>query len=87
MTARDGVSTHAEASVRSPEGSAPASSPVPRTTSVALGLAGSAERRRPSSLRQFIRRSPVGTISALFLLAAIGVALFGRTSERATRRP
>ncbi len=79
MAASDGVSAHgsapalpAEEMVRdaSPtRGVVPGGAPLP--------LADRREYRRPSSLHRFVRESPLGVVSALFLLAAILIALLG----------
>lgn len=79
MAARDGVSARGAAPTLPPEetvrdasptrGTAPAGTPLP--------LTAQREGRRPSSQRRFVRESPLGVVSALFLLAAILTALLG----------
>ena len=50
---------------------------APRET--ALALSGDGLRTRPSALRNFVKSSPIGTVSAVLLLLALAVALLGRT--------
>jgi peptide/nickel transport system permease protein len=49
------------------------------TANAALAFADRRERRHTTSLRRFVTGSPLGTISALLLLFALLVALFGES--------
>src|SRR5829696_10218019 len=79
MATRDSVRTHeaapaalADTAVRD---AAPARGAIPHGEP--LSAADPRQRQHTSALRRFVAGSPLGTISALFLLFAIGVALFG----------
>jgi peptide/nickel transport system permease protein len=76
MAARESVRAHeaapADTTVRD---ATPMRGSTPHGES--LSVADPRQRQQTSSLRRFVTGSPLGTISALFLLFAIGVALFG----------
>jgi len=79
MTTRDSVGTHEAAPVAVTDttirGAAPIRGSIPRDKP--LSAADQRQRQHTSALRRFVAESPLGTISALFLLLALAVALLG----------
>lgn len=75
MTASDQRRLSEETGPLVPGGVEPAPTPVVRSMANVLGNEGL--RVRKSGFRQFLRKSPIGTASAIFLVAALLVALVG----------
>src|SRR5918998_5072515 len=79
MAARDGVSAREAAPTRSADTTVrdAASTQVLTPRGEPLALNDPRVRQHTSPLRRFVAGSPLGTVSALFLLAAIVVAFLG----------
>ncbi|CAA9543990.1 MAG: Dipeptide transport system permease protein DppC [uncultured Thermomicrobiales bacterium] len=83
MAVSDGVSARGASAATTAEETVRDTSPTRGTIpggdsgGATLATADLRERRHTSTLRRFVRASPLGTVSALFLLAGIAIALLG----------
>jgi peptide/nickel transport system permease protein len=79
MAARDSVRAHEAAPAAPADATVRDAAPIrgPISHDEPLSAADPRQRQHTSSVRRFVAGSPLGTVSALFLLLALGVALLG----------